>query len=358
MSELLVVDGSQGEGGGQILRTSLALAAVTGQAVRVTNIRAGRRSPGLAAQHVVACKAVAAVCNGELRGAELHSGEIELHPQTLTGGEFSFDVSAESPSAGSTTLICQAVLPTLLFSPQASVVLLRGGTEVPWSPVFAYLAAVFAPQVQAMGADFELTRLRPGWYPRGQGEMVARVTPLSRPLQPLELTARGGITELATYSLCARSLPAHIVGRQCEGVRQALGPWSNQEHACYEAHLESTSPGTTCLAMARFERGAGGASELGRTGMPAERVGAEAGARLREFLSTAATVDHRLADQLLLYAALADGTTTFVTTEATGHLRTNALVVAQILGVETEIATTAEGVRVSLKGIGLPPPLR
>lgn len=358
MSELLVVDGSQGEGGGQILRTSLALAAVTGQGVRITNIRAGRRSPGLAAQHVVACKAVAAVCSGDLRGAELRSSEVELQPHALAGGEFSFDVSAESPSAGSTTLICQAILPTLLFSPHASSVTLRGGTEVPWSPVFAYLAAVFAPQVRAMGADFEVTRLRPGWYPVGQGEMLARVSPLSEPLRPLDLTTRGGITELATYSLCAKRLPAHIVPRQCEGVQQALGPWSDQQHTCYEAHLESSSPGTTCLAVARFEHGGGGASELGRTGMPAERVGAEAGSRLRGFLSTAATVDRRLADQLLLYAALAAGTTSFVTTEATGHLRTNALAIAQILGVETDITTTAEGVRVSLTGIGLPPPAR
>jgi RNA 3'-phosphate cyclase len=358
MSEPLVIDGAQGEGGGQILRTSLALAAVTGRAVRITDIRAGRRNPGLAAQHLVACKAVAAICDGDLRDAKLHSREVELHPRALTGGGFFFDVSKECPSAGSTTLIAQAILPALLFSPQPSSVTLRGGTEVPWSPVFAYLSGVFAPQVQAMGAELGLTRLRPGWYPVGGGEMRATVAPLSQPLLPLDLTSRGELQELATYSLCSKRLPEHIVPRQCEGARQALGSWSEQHSICYEAHLESSCPGTTCLAVALFEHGAGGASELGRTGTPAERVGAEAGMRLREFLSSAATVDAHLADQLLVYAALAAGTTTFVTTEATGHLRTNALVIERMLGVPTEITHSAEGVRVSLTGLGLAPPSR
>jgi RNA 3'-terminal phosphate cyclase (ATP) len=357
MSDLLVIDGAQGEGGGEILRTSLSLAAVTGRALRLTNIRAGRRNPGLAAQHVVACKAVAAVCNADLRGAQLNSREIELRPAGLTGGEFVCDVSAECPSAGSTTLILQALLPALLFSPEPSAVTLRGGTDVPWSPPYDYVAEVFAPLLRRLGASFEVSRVRPGWYPVGGGELTARVEPLAGPLQPLDLAERGPLQELVIHSLTEQRLPSHILSRQCEGARRELGAWAAQA-VCHEYRLAAACPGTTCLALARFANGVGGYAELGKAGKAAEKVGAEAGEALHKLLSSAASVDHHLADQLLLYAALAAGTTTYLTTEATSHLHTNALVIAQMLGVATQITEVPHGARVTVTGLGLQPPKR
>ena len=354
MADTISIDGSQGEGGGQILRTSLALAAVTGQAVRLSNIRRGRPKPGLAAQHLTSCRAVAAACGGELAGDRLGSQAIELHPRKRAGGEYLFDVSAESASAGSTGLVFQALLPPLLFAGQASHLILRGGTDVPWSPVYYYLTEVFAPIVRMMGAQFTLMRKRAGWYPAGGGEIEAEIQPLTAKLQPMTMTARGELRSLTCHSLSSDRLPWHIVTRQGQGARQALG-LEGRSLVCETEQLPSSSPGTTCLAVARFERGAGGFTALGKRGKPAEEVGAEAGLALRDFLRGRATVDEHLADQLLLYAALAEGTSVYLAPQATEHLHTNALVLRQLVGVETQIVDSPEGARVSLTGLGLKP---
>lgn len=354
MSDLLVIDGAQGEGGGQILRTSLALAAVTGQSVRITNIRSGRRNPGLAAQHVVSCQALAEVCAGQLRGGYLHSTEVELHPGVLTGGSYFFDVSIECPSAGSTPLILQALLPALLFAPGPTTVTLCGGTDVPWSPVFSYLEFVFLPLVRRLGADLEIERRRAGWYPAGGGEIVAHIRPLRQPLRAADLSHRGQVRELRVVSLAERRLPDHILQRQCDGVQQELGR-QFVPLQCVTEHLGAASPGTTCLAVAEFDCGLAGYTALGKAGKPAEHVGIEAGQPLRRFLEGQASVDEHLADQLLLYAALAAGTTTYITPQATGHLTTNALVVEQLLGVTTRLEQTPLGVCVALSGLSKTP---
>lgn len=357
MADILAIDGAAGEGGGQILRTTLTLAAVTRRAVRITNIRAGRRSPGLAAQHVVACKALAAATGATLEDAFLHSEEIVFHPGPLQGGDFHFDVSEECPSAGSVTLILQAMLPALLFAAEPSTVTIHGGTEVPWSPVFDYFSEVYAPLLRRFGACFAVERQRAGWYPAGGGIVHARVEPLRAPLQGQDLRDRGELRTLCCHSTVERRLPAHIVSRQIEGVAEALGPWGPQLQPT-EGQLRARNPGTTCLAQATFERGAAGYSALGKSGKPAEQVGAEAGEPLRAFLEGRATVDERLADQLLLPAALAAGPTTYISPLATSHLTTNALVLSQLLGLETTMASTPDGIQVTLTGLGLEPNLR
>jgi RNA 3'-terminal phosphate cyclase (ATP) len=355
MFDLLVIDGSQGEGGGQILRTSLSLAAVTGRPVQLVNIRAGRSRPGLAAQHLTAARAVAAICGGQLQGQALGSQTITFTPGPLTGGAYAFDVSLESPSAGSTCLIVQALLPALLFARQDSEITLHGGTELPWSPVYQYLHEIFTPLVRSMGGDFAVNRGRAGWYPAGGGEVRIQVRPLEQPLRPLQLLARGELTSLICHSLISDRLPNHVLTRQYQACRLALGPPGRQMVA--ETHkTPSLSPGTTCLAMARFASGAtGGYTALGARGKPAEQVGAEAGEGLRQFLRGGATVDHFLADQLLLYAALAQGESMFVAPEATNHLRTNAAVIEQLLGVVTHFETTAQGLQVRLTGVSQQP---
>lgn len=328
---------------------------MTGLPVRVTNIRAGRRSPGLAPQHRLACLAVAAACGGEVIGAQLHSAVVEFHPGRPAGGDFDFDVARDAPSAGSTLLALQAIMPALAMAPGRSHVVLRGGTELPWSPIFRYIGEVFGPVVARMGLRFSLRRQRPGWYPAGGGVIEAEVEPLNAPLRPLEQTERGEVTGLRVWSLTEKRLPAHIGTRQCEGVREALGPMACPVE-CREEHLQSVSHGTSCLAMACFGGGGrGGFTALGRPGLPAESVGAQAGSELADFLHSEAAIDHYLADQLLIYAALAAGVSAYVTNKATAHLRTNAAVVEQLLGTSASITEANGTATVTIAGIAHQP---
>ena len=356
MNDLIVIDGSHGEGGGQMLRTSLSLAAVLGKPVRIIAIRAGRPKPGLAPQHLTACRAVAAVCRGELQGDELRSQTIELRPDTVQGGSFTFDVADITPSAGSAGLILQAILPPLLFARQASHVVLRGGTDVPWSPVFSYLQDVFVPMLTRMGASVDLERNRAGWYPAGGGEIEAWIEPLAEPLRPLVLLEPGAARHMSCQSVVSERLPRHIGERQCQGAAEqvkGLGPVKT-----HEEQLRSGGPGTTCVAMVTFDQGAGGFTALGERGKPAEEVGADAGRQLREFLATGAPVDERLADQLQLYCALAAGQSSYVTPRLTGHLQTNAEVIAQLTGVRCAFSEVGRNIRVDILGLGLQPAAR
>lgn len=346
MSDIITIDGSQGEGGGQMLRTTLSLSAVTGCAVRLINIRAARRKPGLAAQHLMACKAVAQACGGLLQGAEIGSQQVELQPDKPAGGEFRFDIG----TAGSTNLVLQSILPPLLFASHPSHVVLIGGTDNPFSPVYSYLQEVFLPTLARMGARVRLQRNRAGWYPGGGGEIEAWIEPLQDGLRPLALAERGQLQALICHSLASDRLPTHILTRQCQGVREQLGDLAGRLE-CLEESVPAYSPGTTCMVAARFDKGAGGFTALGARGKPAEQVGAEAGAPLAEFLKQEATVDERLADQLLLYGAICGGTSEYTSPRLTGHLHTNAQVIEQLLGVATRFTETERGVRVSITGM-------
>jgi len=356
MSEVLVIDGSRGEGGGQMLRTSLSLAAVLGKPVRIVNIRAGRPKPGLAAQHLTACRAVAAVCQGRLEGDALRSRAIALQPGDLAGGNFVLDVADVAPSAGSAGLILQAILPPLLFARQASHVVLRGGTDVPWSPVFTYLQDVFVPTVARMGVAVELQRNRVGWYPVGGGEIEAWVEPLTGPLRPLTLEVRGQGWRLSARSTVSERLPRHIAERQNQAAAAQVPGLGEVKQR--EEHLRSGGPGTTCVTVAAFDHGGGGFTALGERGKKAEEVGAEAGRQLRDFLASEATVDERLADQLQLYCTLADGPSSYVTPRLTGHLQTNADVIEQLTGVRCVFGEAGRNVRVDIPGIGWQPGVR
>lgn len=345
MSGIITIDGSQGEGGGQMLRTTLSLAAVTGRAVRLINIRAGRPKPGLAAQHMMACRSVAEACGGRLEGAEIGSQQVELQPGQPAGGEFRFDIG----TAGSTNLVLQSILPPLLFASHPSHVVLTGGTDNPWSPVYSYLQEVFLPTLARMGAQVRLQRNRAGWYPRGGGEIEAWIEPLRTGLQPLVLSERGPLQALICHSLAADHLPTHILTRQCQGVREQLGDLGATMQ-CLEESLPAYSPGTTCMVAARFDNGAGGFTAFGERGKPAEVVGGEAGGHLARFLRQEATVDERLADQLQLYAAICGGASEYYSPRLTGHLHANAQVIEQLLGVSTHFEETRRGVRVSIAG--------
>ncbi|MBC7286608.1 MAG: RNA 3'-terminal phosphate cyclase [Armatimonadetes bacterium] len=333
MSDLIEIDGSFGEGGGQILRTSLSLAAITGQAVRITNIRAGRPKPGLAAQHLTAVRAVAEICNGTVSGDEIGSQVVEFRPGSVRAGDHKFDVAAERGSAGATSLVLQTILPPLAFAEAASRVTVLGGTNVPWSPCFEYLLHVFAPCLARMGVRISLERPRAGFYPHGGGAVVATVQP-TRNLGPLHAEHRGRLEEIIIHSVVSSHLPQHIGPRQIKSCRAAIGEAGRGARVReVDEHVPSGGPGTCVVAAAVFEHGWAGRSSIGERGKPAEKVGAEAGRELGEFLRGSAALDERLSDQVLLWAAMAVGQSRWTTPEITTHLETNAHVISRFLDV-------------------------
>ncbi|NSW57747.1 MAG: RNA 3'-terminal phosphate cyclase [Armatimonadetes bacterium] len=345
------IDGSYGEGGGQVLRTSLSLAALLGCELQITDIRAGRPKPGLAAQHVTCVRAAAAICGAEVRGDAVNSGQVVFRPGTIQAGDYLFDVSDVRASAGSVSLVLQTVLPPLLFADGPSQVTLRGGTNVPWSPTFEYLSHVFLPAIRRLGAECTLKRARGGWYPAGGGEIVAGISPLQGHLQPVQLTDRGDLRALDAVTTVSDGLPEHIAKRQLASALQEL-PTQLSRRARRTTHRPEGGPGTAVLLAGTWESGHAGAGALGERGKPAERVGAEAGEEFRAFIESGAAVDRHLADQLLLYAALAEGTSRYTAQARTLHLDTNAWVIHQFLGDRVSIEGDGPAT-VSVEGIGL-----
>jgi len=328
------IDGSHGEGGGQILRTSLALAAVRQLPVEVHSIRAGRSKSGMAPQHLACVEAAAAITNGELEGADLRSERIVFRPGPVVGGDYTFDIAARAPSAGATTLLFHALLPALARSMQHSVVTLRGGTHVAWSPPFDYLKHVFLPAVGTVGVKANLQLRKAGWYPRGGGEIRATIEPLTR-WAPLAWTDRGKLLSLRYISGYA-NLPKHVGSRQLSAgmdVLRANGFAAESE----VVSLPGPGTGTIVLIAAEFESGRAGFSALGKRGKPAEEVAKEACADFVGFMQTRGCVDAHLADQLVPYLALADGPSRVAVAAVTEHLRTNVWAVQQFSDVRIAI---------------------
>ncbi|RMG48372.1 MAG: RNA 3'-phosphate cyclase, partial [Acidobacteria bacterium] len=220
MDRELIIDGSTGEGGGQILRTSLALSALLDRPVEIINIRRGRKNPGLQPQHLTAVRAMATIARARVEGAELGSQRLHFAPQGIAAGRYTFDVAAVRASAGSVGLIFQAVAPALFAASESSRLTLKGGTHVPWSPPTTYLESVFLPALERLGLRGTMNTLRWGWYPRGGGVVEATITP-GRPIAPLHLEDRGELVSLECLSVVS-NLPRSIAHRQRDRLLQRL----------------------------------------------------------------------------------------------------------------------------------------
>jgi RNA 3''-phosphate cyclase len=346
---MIEIDGSLGEGGGQLLRSSLTLAAITGQPFRMTRIRARRRPPGLKAQHHKAIEAIAAICGARVEGAGLGSQTLLFEPGPIAPGEFSLDIG----TAGATSLVLQTILPPLSLATAASHVDLRGGTHARWSPCFEYLKLQWLAFVKKIGFDADLEMARAGFYPAGGGLIRAAIRP-ARCLRPIRLLERGPLRAIRGVSAVAR-LDPHIAERQRdEAVRRLVG------HApAFElevVRLASSSPGTLLLLRAEFENSAACFFSLGERGKPAERVADEAVDELLEFLATGGAVDPYLADQLVVPLALAPGESALAVSRVTGHLTTNAEIVRRFLPVRIEIdAPEGRAGVIQIQGAGIPP---
>jgi RNA 3'-terminal phosphate cyclase (ATP) len=331
----LVIDGSAGEGGGQVLRTSLALAAITARAIRIDNVRARRAKPGLQRQHLACVLAAAEVCGGLVRGATLGSGRVDLAPGAVRGGDFAFDIG----TAGSTGLVLQTVLPILLGAPGPSRVVVTGGTFNPMAPSADFLARAFLPILRRMGAQVALTVERHGFYPAGGGRVVCEIAP--GPLAPIELVESGPVVRRLARVISAR-LPSHVAERELAIVRERLG-WT--EHEIDD--VGAASPGNAISL--EVERA--GVVELvtgfGEKGVRAELVAARACDELARYLAHGAPVGEHLADQLLVPMALARGGR-FRTGPLSLHARTNLDVIERFGLVRFDVADAGDGVVVSV----------
>ena len=338
--KMIELDGSRGEGGGQILRSALSLAMVTGLAFRIERIRAGRPKPGLLRQHLAAVQASAAICGAQVRGDALGSTTLQFMPGPLRGGDYDFAIG----SAGSCTLVLQTVLPALLRAEVASTLKLSGGTHNPFAPPAHFLQRAFLPLLAKMGARVDLQIRRCGFYPAGGGELLVRIEPCAA-LKPLHLGARGAAVRVYAESLVA-AVPAQVAKRELAAVQTALG--LGGEALIVRGLPADQGPGNVLMITCEHEQLSEVVVAFGERGVSAEQVAARAVAEMRGYLDSSIAVGEHLADQLLLPLAMA-GAGSFTTSAPSGHTLTNAETIAKFLPVEFGFETLgANQARVTL----------
>jgi RNA 3'-terminal phosphate cyclase (ATP) len=318
---MLTLDGAIGEGGGQILRTALALSLVLGTPFAIVNLRARRSRPGLRPQHQVCVEAAAAVGDARVTGAAIGSQEVSFEPGPARAGTYRFDIG----SAGSTSLVAQTLLPALVTASGPSRVDLMGGTHNPLAPPFEFLTHAFLPLLARMGLRASARLERPGYYPRGGGQVVLE-TSAGAGLLPLALHTRGELRRAEAIATVA-DLPRHIAERELAVVGRALG--IPAEGLQVREEPIGSGPGNALLVELEHTEVTEVVAAFGRRGVPAERVAEEAVAEAQAYLGHDAPVGRHLADQLLPYLALAGGT--FDTVTPSLHTTTNAAVIDHFL---------------------------
>jgi RNA 3'-terminal phosphate cyclase (ATP) len=323
----ITLDGSQGEGGGQILRSALALSLITGQAFRIHRIRAGRSKPGLMRQHLACVEAAVRIGSGTAEGAALGSQELTFTSGPLVTGTHEFRIA----SSGSTMLLLQSILPALLLARQPSDLVLEGGTHNPFAPPFPFIEQAFLPLLRRIGFDVTATLDRPGFHPNGGGRCRVSIRPAGN-LNPLRLgdVRTPGAPPAAWARICLAGLPRQVAQREAETLQQrfALDP----EQCMINEHAEALGPGNTVHV---FTAGDGFANVFTGFGSPrvrAEQVAGDALASAEAFIASGASVDEHLADQLLLPLAIARGGS-FTTTAPSNHTRTQSLILQEFLPI-------------------------
>ncbi len=330
----ILIDGSQGEGGGQILRTSLALSMITGKAFTIERIRAGRQRPGLMRQHLTAVQAAARVCSAAVEGDAIGSQRLVFRPAAVTAGDYEIGIG----SAGSTTLVLQTLLPPLMLAGGPSRLVLEGGTHNPFAPPLDFLEKAFAPLLRRMGVGLEVTLERHGFYPAGGGRFSAVITPTPQ-LRPLHLPERGEVRRRLGRAVVSL-LPAGIAGRELNVIHTELG-WSREElrEVCVE---DGVGPGNVLTLEVESEHVTEVFTGFGQKGVGAEKIARDTAAEAKAYLESGVPVGAHLADQLLIPLALA-GEGSFVTGEPSEHTRTNARIIERFLDVRVKIEPTEAG---------------
>jgi RNA 3'-terminal phosphate cyclase (ATP) len=351
---MIEIDGSLGEGGGQVLRTSIALSALLEKEIHVRNIRGKRPNPGLRAQHMTAIRAVAALSDAETRGLEIGSTDLRFTPRKKMSGSFKFDVG----TAGSISLVLQALMPASAFSSGKTEFEITGGTDVKWSPTIDYVRFVVLPNLSKLGYLAELKVIQRGHYPKGGGKVSMLVQPC-KGLQPLQLIEGSDTKRVRGISHCVR-LPAHVAQRQANAAQDILKKINQLDVSIVlETYPTATdphiAPGSGIALYAHHEGGAVlGADSVGERGKPAEEVGRQAATQLMAEISSGAPIDRHMSDILIPYLAVADGNSEFRTSLITLHTITNARVAELVSGAKIAIdgELGSPGI-VRVEGIGL-----
>ena len=336
---LIEIDGSYGEGGGQILRTSLALSAILKKPTTIHHIRAKRKNPGLRPQHLKGAEALAQIAGAKIQGARIGSGVLTFAPQNIHPGVYRFQVGNGKRSAGSVTLLLQTLLPVLGLAPEHSRLTLMGGTHVSWSPPFQYVSEVLFPALGFMGISAQGTIERWGWYPQEGGIVRMEIQP-SCELKPITCLDRGALKRIHGLS-ATTNLPKHVAERQrdyaAKRIREEMGREA-EINLLYD--VPGVGTGSFFFLVAESEKMVAGFSSLGERGKRAEEVAREAVEPLFDYLRSEACVDSHLADQIPIFMALAEGDSSFTTHRITQHLLTNLWVIRQF--VKARISLTGE----------------
>jgi RNA 3'-terminal phosphate cyclase (ATP) len=342
---LVKIDGSQGEGGGQILRTAISLSAITGKPVEVTNIRANRINSGLRPQHVAGIKIIAELFHGKFENLKVGSEWIRFSPSDrFDGGSVKFDIG----TAGSIPLTLMTVVPAVSLSNNSIQIEITGGTDVKGSPIIDYIKNVVTKSYLTIGLKFSIDVLKRGYYPNGGGKVLSTIHPCRSPATVELLESRH--LEPKIISVCSQ-LPMHIAKRQ---VSSALVALEKKNIRCnnYTASMEnSNSPGSSILVYCASEEGMYiGGDSIGELGKPAEDVGLEAAIRFSESIFAKATIDPFLADMLVVPLALTKGRSSYRVARVTRHLLTNLNVVRDIVGCKYSIDNQEGNYVVTIEG--------
>lgn len=317
---MIEIDGSYGEGGGQIVRTALSLSCLFQKPFRIFNIRKNRKKPGLKPQHLTCVKAAQRITGARVKGDYQESTELFFSPGRVQTGSFSFDIG----TAGSTSLVLQTLIPAFVFPGQKTTITLTGGTHVPFSPSFHYLSEVFVRFLELIGIHVRLSIDSYGFYPRGGGRIQADIFPAEK-VTPLRITGRGHLLGFSGYSGVG-NLPMNIAERQRNAFQnKVLSGVKELKKSPDIALLEVRTPGkgTFIDIAASFDHSIAGFTSLGAIGKKAESVGEEAAGEFIKYYRTDAAVDSHMADQIVLYLSLCSKESSFTTSAITNHLITN-----------------------------------
>ena len=341
---MITIDGSQGEGGGQIVRSSIALSMVTGVGVCLENIRAGRNKPGLLRQHLTAVRAAAEICRADAQNVVLGASNLVFHPEQVTAGDYQFSVG----TAGSATLVLQTVLPALMLADGPSSLVLEGGTHNPWAPTFDFLQRAYLPLIARMGPRVEPTLMRHGFYPAGGGEIRVEIHPVER-LRPLHVRQRGELLRCSASATVAR-LPRSISERELKVLGRKLDIAADDLHVTELTN--EAGPGNVVTVDVHCEHAREVFTGFGQRGKRAEHVASETAREVKNYLRSGAPIGEHLADQLLLPLALA-GEGSLLTMPLTSHSMTGIEVIRRILDVDIDVQTPDRLTR--LVTVGSPP---
>ena len=331
---MIIIDGAEGEGGGQVLRNSAALSLITGEPFQITNIRGKRVKQGLMRQHLTAIEAACLISNAETTGLAIGSSELTFKPGKVTPGDFHFAVG----TAGSTSLVLQTVLMPLILADAPSRIVLEGGTHNMAAPPFEYIAKCFLPIINRMGANVSAKLVRHGFYPRGGGRIEVYIEPA--PLSPIECNDRGQLVSRAAIAYVA-GLSVEIAEREIKEAKNRLPDWPEDAFSV-RTLPESVGPGNIIMIEAAFEYVTEISSGFGKLGSSSESIAKDAARRLAGFMASKAFAGPYLADQLLLPFALAGGGQ-FTTVKPSQHSQTAANVIEKFTGRQARFIEKDEG---------------